>query len=65
LIPFRQDGPNPIRGKGKRGGYRYMHLYLEQKHIHLLFLFGKDEQEDLTNDERRVIRQMVVELKKE
>lgn len=57
---------DPIRGKGKRGGYRYMHLYLEHKgHIHLLFLFGKDEQEDLTNDERRVIRQMVVELKKE
>lgn len=34
-------------------------------HIHLFFLFGKDEQEDLTKNERRVIRQMVVELKKE
>lgn len=24
---------NPTRGKGKRGGYRYMHLYLEHRKI--------------------------------
>jgi hypothetical protein len=30
---------NPTRGKGKRGGYRYMHLYLKHRdHVHLLFL---------------------------
>jgi len=57
---------DPIRRKGTRGGYRYMHLHIEHKgHIHLLFLFGKDEEEDLTESERRVIRQMVAELKEE
>jgi hypothetical protein len=45
---------NPTRGKGKRGGYRYMHLYLKHRdHIHLLFLLDKDEQEDLTTEQRK------------
>jgi hypothetical protein len=56
---------NPLRGKGTRGGYRYMHLYLEHRgHIHLLFLFDKDEQEDLSERERKALRLMVTELRK-
>ena len=56
---------NPTRGKGKRGGYRYMYLYLEHRdHIHLLFLLDKDEQEDLSGEQRRAIRQSVAELKR-
>ena len=55
---------NPTRGKGKRGGYRYMHLYLKHRdHLHLLFLLDKDEQEDLTTEQRRNLRLMVAELK--
>jgi len=55
---------NPGRRKGKRGGYRYMHLYLEHRgHIHLLYLFDKDEQEDLSENERKALRQMVAELR--
>ena len=55
----------PGRGKGTRGGYRYMHLYLAHRnHIHLLALFDKDEQEDLDNKERIALRQMVAELKR-
>jgi hypothetical protein len=55
---------NPNRGKGKRGGYRYLHLYLARRnHVHLLFLLDKNEQEDLTPDERKSLRRMVVELK--
>ena len=55
---------NPGRGKGKRGGYRYMHLYLQHRnHIHLLFLLDKGEQEDLTNEQRKALRAMVVELR--
>jgi hypothetical protein len=51
-------------GKGKRGGYRYMHLYLKHRdYIHLLFLLDKDEQEDLTTEQRRNLRLMVAELK--
>ena len=56
---------NPARGKGKRGGYRYMYLHLEHRgHIHLLYLLDKDEQEDLTSEQRKEIRQMVAELKR-
>jgi hypothetical protein len=39
---------DPNRGKGKRGGFRYLYLDVPARaHIHLLYLFGKDEQEDL------------------
>lgn len=56
---------NPSRGKGKRGGYRYLHLYLKHRdHIHLLFILDKDEQEDLTAGQRKDLRVMVAELKK-
>jgi hypothetical protein len=56
---------NPARGKGTRSGYRYMHVYLERReHIHLLFLFDKDGQEDLSEKERKALRQMVAELRR-
>jgi hypothetical protein len=56
---------NPARGKGTRGGYRYMHLYLQHRdHIHLLFLLDKNEQADLDAKQRKVLRQIVAELKK-
>ena len=45
---------NPRRGKGKRGGY-----------IHLLLLLDKDEQEDLTPEERATVRAMVTAIKQE
>jgi len=55
---------NPGRGKGKRGGYRYLFLYLEDRsHVHLLYLLDKDEQEDLSNDERRVLRPLVGQIR--
>ena len=56
---------NPARGKGKRGGYRYLYLYLERsKHVHLLVLLDKNEQEDLSEAQRKQIREWVAELKK-
>jgi hypothetical protein len=56
---------NPARAKGKRGGYRYLHLYLRRRdHIHLLFLLDKDEQEDLTAEQRKNLRLMVAALKR-
>lgn len=55
---------NPGRQKGKRGGYRYLFLYLEHRnHIHLLYLLDKGEQEDLTNQERKVLRTVVNAIK--
>jgi hypothetical protein len=56
--------PNPARSKGRRGGYRYLYVYLEKKdHIHLLYLLDKDEQEDLSTDERRMLRTLAGEMK--
>lgn len=55
---------NPERGKGKRGGFRYMYLYLERKNrIHLLFLLDKGEQEDLNTAQRAFLRQLVQSIK--
>lgn len=55
---------NPIRGKGKRGGFRYMYFYLESKgHVHLLFLMDKNEQEDLDSAQRAVLRQLMDRIK--
>ena len=56
---------NPARGKGKRGGFRYLYLYLQQKqHIHLLLLLDKNEQEDLNEEQRRQAREWVAQIKK-
>ena len=55
---------NPLRGKGKRGGFRYLFLYLENRsHIHLLYLLDKDEQEDLSNVERKALRALVGQIR--
>jgi len=41
-----------------------MYLYLERKdHIHLLFLFDKNEQEDLNLAQRSFLRQLVERIK--
>lgn len=55
---------DPGRGKGKRGGLRYLYLYLEHRnHIHLLFLLSKGEQEDLSATEREQVRALVAAIK--
>ena len=54
------------RGKGKRGGIRV--FYLDLPHVaktHLLFLLTKGEANDVTADEKKLIRDLVVILKKE
>ncbi len=57
---------NPGRGKGKRGGYRYLYLSLARRdHVHLLFLLDKNEQEDLTSAERAILRRLVAEIEEE
>ncbi len=55
---------NPGRGKGKRGGFRYLYLYLEHRsHVHLLFLLDKNEQDDLNPVERNQLRSLVASIK--
>ena len=48
------------RGKGKRGGLRYLYLYVKRKErIYLLWLYSKGEQSDLTPAQAKRIRQVV------
>jgi len=55
---------DPGRGKGKRGGLRYLYLYVVRKeHIHLLHLFDKNEQEDLRAAERDDLRRLAAWIK--
>jgi hypothetical protein len=55
---------NPARGKGKRGGFRYMYYFLERDdEIYLLFLFDKDEQEDLSERQKAALRAVLADLK--
>jgi hypothetical protein len=50
---------NPGRGKGKRGGFRYLYLYWRtEQQIGLLFLLDKGEREDLNAAERKLIREL-------
>ena len=52
------------RGKGKRGGIRVLYLDLpHRERTYLLYLYGKDEAEDITEDERKEISMLVRILK--
>jgi hypothetical protein len=43
-----------------------LYLYLEtRRHIHLLFLIDKNEQEDASGERRRQIRGMAAQIKRE
>lgn len=51
-------------GKGKRGGIRTIYLFITEKsHIHLLTLYAKNEVIDLTNQEKKILKSIVEELK--
>lgn len=55
---------NPGRGKGKRGGFRYMYYFLERdEEIYVLFLFDKGEQEDLNERQKAALREVIAEMK--
>jgi hypothetical protein len=55
---------NPGRGKGKRGGYRYLYLYfMAEQEIYLIYLFDKDEREDLSPEQRKLLRDLAAESK--
>src|SRR5579862_5445179 len=48
------------RGKGKRGGVRVIYFWHEGRFtFYMLAVFSKDEQEDLTRNQERILRQLV------
>ena len=54
------------RGKGKRGGARVVYLHIpEASRIDLLAIYGKDEKDDLSPQERKVLAVMARQAKAE
>jgi mRNA-degrading endonuclease RelE of RelBE toxin-antitoxin system len=54
------------RGKGKRGGLRIIYLHVaEVSRILLLDVYDKDETDDLTNDERRILAEIAIKYREE
>jgi len=57
---------DPRRGKGRRGGIRIIYLYLPEPHwLFLLDLYGKDEQDELTPQEKRILARLAGQIKDE
>lgn len=55
---------DPARRKGKRGGFRYMYYYIEADgEIFLVMLFNKGEQETLSPDQKRILKEAVLSLR--
>lgn len=54
------------RGKGKKGGFRVLYLDLpEREKTYLLWIYSKNESEDISADEKRIIRNLASDLKRE
>lgn len=57
---------DPGRGKGKRGGYRVIYLDLAGiERTYLLALYDKSERDDISAEEKKVLKSMVERLKRE
>jgi hypothetical protein len=51
-----------IPGSGKRGALRVIYFWSPPDTIFMLFPYRKNEQDDLTTDQLKLLRQMVKEL---
>lgn len=57
---------DPKSPRGKSGSFRYIYLYLPHAgRIHLLFLFAKNEQSDLSPAQTKAFGQLVAKIKEE
>jgi hypothetical protein len=57
---------DPMSTRGKSGSYRYLYLYLEHAgRIHLLYLFSKGDQANLSPQQKQVIGALSQEIRKE
>ena len=55
-----------LAGKGKSGGIRIIYLYLKLRgRIYLVFVFAKDESDNLTASQKGELKKMVDAIKKE
>lgn len=57
---------DPTRGKGKRGGARVHYLWLSHRElIYLVFAYSKDEDDTLSEQQKKALRALVEGIKKE
>ena len=55
---------DPRRGKGSRGGLRIIYLHLpERSWIFLLDVYDKDEKDDLSREEKKVLASLATRIK--
>ncbi|MDB5334556.1 MAG: toxin HigB-2 [Planctomycetaceae bacterium] len=55
---------DPRRGKGRRGGARLIYLYVPDiRCFYMVDIYGKDEKEDLSSDDKNALRQLADTLK--
>jgi hypothetical protein len=55
---------DPGRGKGKRGGARVIYLHAPEANVfYLITVYSKDQNDDLSGEERRLYRRLVQVLK--
>lgn len=52
------------KSRGKRGGVRVFYLSLEEtRHIHLLAILEKTKKDDLSFDEKKILKELAARLK--
>ena len=57
---------DPKSPRGKSGSFRYVYLYLQHAgRIHLLFLFAKSEQSNLSPSQMKAFGQVIARIKEE
>jgi hypothetical protein len=57
---------DPKRQKGRRGGARVIYLHVPAaRRLYMIDIYGKDEKDDLSAGEKRVLRQLAARLKLE
>lgn len=57
--------PDPSRNKGKRSGARVHYLWLPHvNRMYLIFVYSKDEQDSLTKDQKKVLKEVVSQIRR-
>ena len=55
-----------LEGRGKRGGARVVYLYVRiRQKVYFIAVFAKNVQANLTDEQKKVIRRLAEDLKKE
>lgn len=50
-------------GKGKSGGFRVCYYYLVDEALYLILIYAKNEQENLSAEQKKELKSLVKELK--